>query len=81
MMVRDKARQGESEMTTEDMPYLSARSFAEAVRSIQADHPAAAAAHQAMCLAYTGRVLAGLRAAIPPRAGWSHRPDRPIPAG
>lgn len=68
-------------MMAEDMPYLSARSFAEAVRSIQADHPAAAAAHQALCLAYTGRVLSALRGPIPPRAGWSPRPDRPIPAG
>jgi hypothetical protein len=68
-------------MMADDMPYLSERSFEEAVRAIQAAHPAAAAAHEAMCLAYAGRVLAGLREAIPPRAGWSPRRDRPIPAG
>ncbi|MEA1083345.1 hypothetical protein ACLBWH_05650 [Sphingomonas sp. M6A6_1c] len=47
-------------MTHDDTPYLSDRSFVEAVRAIQADHPAAAAVHQEMCLLYTGRVLADL---------------------
>ncbi|WP_156143851.1 hypothetical protein [Sphingomonas taxi] len=47
-------------MTRNDTPYLSDRSFVEAVRAIQADHPAAAAVHQEMCLLYTGRVLADL---------------------
>ncbi len=58
-------------MTRDDTPYLSERSFVEAIRSIQAEHPAAAAVHQEMCLLYTGRVLAGLldrRRVIRPRA-------------
>ncbi len=50
----------ERAMTRNDTPYLSDRSFVEAVRAIQADHPAAAAVHQEMCLLYTGRVLADL---------------------
>ena len=47
-------------MPRDDTAYLSDRSFVEAIRSIQADHPAAAAAHHQLCLLYTGRVLAGL---------------------
>ena len=47
-------------MIHNDTPYLSDRSFTEAVRAIQADHPAAAAVHQEMCLLYTSRVIAGL---------------------
>ncbi|EZP49144.1 MULTISPECIES: hypothetical protein [Sphingomonas] len=47
-------------MIHSDTPYLSDRSFTEAVRAIQADHPAAAAVHQEMCLLYTSRVIAGL---------------------
>jgi len=50
----------ERAMTRNDTPYLSDRSFTEAVRAIQAEHPAAAAVHQEMCLLYTGRVLADL---------------------
>jgi hypothetical protein len=45
----------------DETAYLCDRSFVEAIRSIQAVHPAAAAAHQQLCLLYTGRVLAGLR--------------------
>ncbi|MCP3735551.1 hypothetical protein M9979_11780 [Sphingomonas sp. RP10(2022)] len=48
-------------MTRNDTPYWSDRSFVEAIRSIQADHPAAAAVHQQLCLLYTGRVLANLQ--------------------
>ena len=48
-------------MARDDTAYLSARSFVEAIRAIQAEHPAAAAAHLQLCLLYTGRVLAGLR--------------------
>lgn len=58
-------------MTPDDAPYLSDRSFAEAIRAIQAEHPAAAAIHQEMCLLYTGRVLAALlarRRVTPPPA-------------
>ncbi|MEH3157716.1 MAG: hypothetical protein PGN08_01630 [Sphingomonas taxi] len=58
-------------MTRDDAPYLSDRSFAEAIRAIQAEHPAAAAIHQEMCLLYTGRVLAALlarRRVTPPPA-------------
>lgn len=47
-------------MDHNETPYFSDRSFVEAIRSIQADHPAAAAVHQEMCLLYTGRVLADL---------------------
>lgn len=49
-------------MDRNDTSYLSDRSFVEAVRSIQASHPAAAAAHHAMCRAYTEQVLARLTA-------------------
>ncbi|MCU6454268.1 hypothetical protein LPN01_09270 [Sphingomonas sp. A2-49] len=47
-------------MDRNETPYFSDRSFVEAIRSIQAEHPAAAAVHQEMCLLYTGRVLADL---------------------
>jgi len=66
-------------MPRDDTAYLSDRSFVEAIRSIQAEHPAAAAAHQQLCLLYTGRVLAGL--ITPPPAASSRRRDRPKPAG
>ena len=61
-------------MTRDDAPYLSDRSFVEAIRAIQADHPAAAAVHQELCLLYTGRVLAQLRE-FDPLAWERHRPD------
>ncbi|GAA0678588.1 hypothetical protein GCM10009102_33880 [Sphingomonas insulae] len=57
----DSAR-GSAAMDRNDTSYLSDRSFVEAVRSIQASHPAAAAAHHAMCRAYTEQVLARLAA-------------------
>lgn len=50
----------EKPMIRNQTSYLSERSFTEAVRAIQATHPAAAAVHQEMCLLYTGRVLADL---------------------
>ena len=47
-------------MIRNETSYLSDRSFTEAIRAIQANHPAVAAVHQEMCLLYTGRVLADL---------------------
>lgn len=76
-------------MVRDDTCYLSDRSFIEAVRAIQADHPAAAAAHHRLCVLYAGRVLERLSGDAvpdgplftPPRSGASPRPDRPRPAG
>jgi hypothetical protein len=47
-------------MLMPDTTYLLERSRQEAVRSIQATHPAAAVVHQELCLLYVGQALARL---------------------
>lgn len=45
---------------TADVTQWLEQSSAEAIRSIQATDPEAAAAHQERCLLYTGRAMAAL---------------------
>ena len=44
----------------DDIGYWLERSEVEAIRQIEAVHPAAAAAHGELCLLYTARVLAAM---------------------
>lgn len=56
-----RAGQGtKGSMLMPDTTYLLERSRQEAVRSIQATHPAAAVVHQELCLLYVGQALARL---------------------
>jgi hypothetical protein len=55
-------------MIRPETEYLMLRAQDEAVRAIQAPHPAAAAAHQRMAVSYSERALAELAVTAPPKA-------------
>jgi hypothetical protein len=54
-------------MIRPETEYLMLRAQDEAVRAIQAPHPAAAAAHQHIALAYSERAISALAGAPAPR--------------